>query len=396
MAQLTAAETHALSLIGGTNMANIIADACAAAGTAGQFDSVNGAAQIGSNTTDLITIKGLLLEQASNAVTAFATGGQTSATQLTSNINRISVCATAGDSVKLPLAAAGSTVIVINDGAAAAQVFGKTTDTINSIATATGVTLPAGAVAIFFATTTINWRATVISPPVITNTAISTAGAGTLSAAGIVGRLITRSGASAAYSDATDTAVAIVAAIPVVKAGMSFFFEVKNTVNFAETLTAAAGITLTGNVVIPALSVGRFLLTVTSVTAVAIVGVGSHPICNLPYSKFTTDATGTQTADAGDLTGAAFTVWKNTANGAVALTVRTAAQMLADIPNAQIGTSFHLRIISGGDNTVTLTADGGATVTITGTATAATGKFRDFIGTFMSATALTFQDIGGN
>lgn len=114
----------------------------------------------------------------------------------------------------------------------------------------------------------------------------------------------------------------------------------------------------------------------------------------IPAAKFTTDATGTQTADQGDLTGANFTVWKNTANGAVALTTRTATQMVADIPNAYVGMTFVVRVISGGDNTVTLTA--GTGVTITGTATAATTKFRDFVVTINSATTMTFQDIGGN
>lgn len=111
-----------------------------------------------------------------------------------------------------------------------------------------------------------------------------------------------------------------------------------------------------------------------------------------PPAKFTTDATGSQTADAGDLTGADFVVWKNTANNAVALTTRTATQMFADVPHAQIGQSFVLRIFSGGDNTVTLTA--GTGVTITGTATVATTKWRDFLATFTSATAITFQDLG--
>ena len=51
------------------------------------------------------------------SITAFATGGQASAVALTSYINQISVCATDGDSVKLPAAVAGAEVLVINDGA---------------------------------------------------------------------------------------------------------------------------------------------------------------------------------------------------------------------------------------------------------------------------------------
>lgn len=119
---------------------------------------------------------------------------------------------------------------------------------------------------------------------------------------------------------------------------------------------------------------------------------------SFPNAKFTTRSAGTETAGSGHLTGARFVAWKNTANGAVSLTTRTATQMYTDMgaglfPQQSFPT-FVLRIISGGDNTVTLLAGGG--VTLTGTATAATTKFRDFAVTFQSATAATFQDIGGS
>ncbi len=112
---------------------------------------------------------------------------------------------------------------------------------------------------------------------------------------------------------------------------------------------------------------------------------------NLPAAKFTTDATGTQTADAGDLAGAKYVVWQNTAAGAVALTTRTATQMYADIPGAYVGFSFMLLVVSQGSGTVTVTA--GAGVTITGTATVATKTTRLFVATFTSATALTLQSV---
>lgn len=82
---------------------------------------------------------GLQTQAYVNSVTAFAGGGQTSATALTGQINRVSTVATAGDSVKLPVSAAGMIVTVWNDAAAPMQVFGAGTDTINAVATATGV-----------------------------------------------------------------------------------------------------------------------------------------------------------------------------------------------------------------------------------------------------------------
>lgn len=73
------------------------------------------------------------------AVTATAGGTKAAATALTAAINNITVCATAADSVLLPAAKAGMSIFVTNRGAASAQVFGAGTDTINDVATGTGV-----------------------------------------------------------------------------------------------------------------------------------------------------------------------------------------------------------------------------------------------------------------
>lgn len=80
-----------------------------------------------------------------DSITATAGGNQASAYQLSSMFNVITVCATNGDAVKLPTSNhVGMEVTVINDGAANAQVYGKDSDTIDGVATATGVTLSAG------------------------------------------------------------------------------------------------------------------------------------------------------------------------------------------------------------------------------------------------------------
>jgi len=79
-----------------------------------------------------------------DSITAFATGGQTNATAMTSNVNRVTTVATAADSVKLPAATAGRVVYVANDGANSMQVFGAATETINGVASATGVPQPVG------------------------------------------------------------------------------------------------------------------------------------------------------------------------------------------------------------------------------------------------------------
>jgi hypothetical protein len=100
-------------------------------------------------------------------ITAYAGGGQTNATLLTAQFNKVTVVVTAADSVKLPqisavpntLGAVGSSVIVRNaDSADSLQVFGSGTDTINDVATGTGVAVAAGKTAIFICH---SWNGTV-------------------------------------------------------------------------------------------------------------------------------------------------------------------------------------------------------------------------------------------
>lgn len=69
-----------------------------------------------------------------SGLTAFAGGGQASATQLAKDINRVTTVATINDSVKLPAAVAGSEIIVINKGVAALNVYPATGESINALA----------------------------------------------------------------------------------------------------------------------------------------------------------------------------------------------------------------------------------------------------------------------
>jgi hypothetical protein len=92
-------------------------------------------------------------------ITALAGGGQTGATLLTAQFNKVSTVASGNDSVALPaigvtpskLGAIGSQVIVRNAGSNSLQVFGSGTDTINDVATGTGVAVGSGKTAIFIA-----------------------------------------------------------------------------------------------------------------------------------------------------------------------------------------------------------------------------------------------------
>lgn len=85
-----------------------------------------------------------------DGIVAFAGGGQTNATLLAATINRVATVANAADSVKLPPSYAGAVIYVVNgDAADSMQVFGSGTDTINDVATATGVAQAAGKAATY-------------------------------------------------------------------------------------------------------------------------------------------------------------------------------------------------------------------------------------------------------
>lgn len=74
-------------------------------------------------------------------LTAQADTTKANATALGYGVNSVDTVAGAADSVILPYAYPGAQVFVVNLGANAMQVFGKGTDTVDSVATATGVSV---------------------------------------------------------------------------------------------------------------------------------------------------------------------------------------------------------------------------------------------------------------
>lgn len=94
-----------------------------------------------------------------DAVTATPSGNQTTAYKLTTRITRLSTVGTAADSVQLIASVAGKVLYLINDTATSATVYGSGTDTINGVATATGVPLPAKTIGIYFSPVAGKWFA---------------------------------------------------------------------------------------------------------------------------------------------------------------------------------------------------------------------------------------------
>lgn len=104
----------------------------------------------------------LLSEPFLDGIIAFAGGGQLYATPIYNEVNRITMVANIGDSIKLPVSTpqqslAGVGVFIINHGAASVQVFGGGTDTIDDVASAVGVSQMVGSMTLYMCTAPGQW-----------------------------------------------------------------------------------------------------------------------------------------------------------------------------------------------------------------------------------------------
>lgn len=107
------------------------------------------------------------------------------------------------------------------------------------------------------------------------NTALATVGAGTITAAGVVGGLTTRSGAQSntAFSDTTATAAAIIAVLPNATIGQSFIYRYRNTTDATATIVGGTGVTVSGLATAPPNTVLDFLVTYTAANTLTMVGI---------------------------------------------------------------------------------------------------------------------------
>lgn len=118
---------------------------------------------IASNVTFAsLTTTGLDIKSHANAITAFSGGGQSSATALTEAINRVTVVAAGGDSVKLPAALAGEIVTVINAAASNAMAcFPASADAINALSANTALSIIANTTVMFVCAVNGIWNSIV-------------------------------------------------------------------------------------------------------------------------------------------------------------------------------------------------------------------------------------------
>lgn len=221
----------------------------------------------------------------------------------------------------------------------------------------------------------------------------------TLTAAQMVNGFIDLTTQTTSQTATTDTATNLVALIPNLQVGSSFDLMVKNSYPAAgalATLAGGSGVTIDGATVIPAGSFVIYKGVVTNATAGAYaVTLYSAGRPRLPMSQYSTAALQSASMTAAQFAGAETVHFENTGTTPGNLATPTAAQIIAGIPNAQVGDVYTLfiRNSSSGANTATITAGNGS-VTLTGTMTIAQNVTRMFAVRVTGATTVTVNSMG--
>jgi hypothetical protein len=243
------------------------------------YDAGTDALTIGSASlvmTPVVTFASINLYKATNAITAFAGGGQSSATALTSEHNSITTCATAGDSVKLPTSVAGKRIVVNNLGAAYANVYPISGDLIDALSANAPVSLPANSTITFTCTVAGSWQASTVSKlgaKFSTGTTTTTFTAGQLT--GAINTIYHNTGTTPG-SIATRTATQMFNDDPAARVSDSYLLRIVNAQGTGTlTVTAGSGVTLTGTATIAINSFRDFIVTYTSATALVMQNVAT-------------------------------------------------------------------------------------------------------------------------
>jgi hypothetical protein len=95
---------------------------------------------------------------AQTGITAAVGGGQANATQLSAAFNRVTTVATAGNSVRLPAALPGASLVVTNATATSMNVFPQTGGVINTLSPNTAFAMAANVTVMFVCSVAGTWN----------------------------------------------------------------------------------------------------------------------------------------------------------------------------------------------------------------------------------------------
>lgn len=220
-------------------------------------------------------------------------------------------------------------------------------------------------------------------------TAVTATTGTTLTAAQLLTGLVNRTGPTANFTDTTDTAANIVAALNGV-VGQSFYIDIKNATAFAETLAGGTGVTFSSSNIIPANSVAEFLVNVTSATTV----VFNHVLTTMIDPLMQEVSTSLATVGAGVVTGAGIVgglVVRSGAqsNASFTDTTDTAANIVTAQANAHVGVSWLFTYQN--TTNVPATVTGGTGVTVSGVTVVPANSAVSYLVTYTAAATITMQ-----
>lgn len=182
------------------------------------------------------------------------------------------------------------------------------------------------------------------SAPLLAATALNTVGAGTITGAGIAGGVTSRGGAQSntAFTDTTDTADNIIAALPNANIGQSFLYFYQNTTDANATIAGGTGVTPSVITVVPGKCTAVYLVTYTAASTITMVGL-----------LVTAPNVVSGTAIANGATPVAVTDSRVTANSVIVLTLKTVGGTAhgAFVSAVTAGTGFSINSLAGDTST---------------------------------------------
>jgi hypothetical protein len=231
---------------------------------------------------------------------------------------------------------------------------------------------------------------------------LTTAGAVTYTPEQLLGGLILRDPNGDDRSDVTPGAAQIIAALPQASVGNFFEFTMRNTADADETITitAGAGVTLSGTMTIPWNREKRFFCLVTGTGTVTIYALGNQSGTGSLIGR--TSVSTINTAGAATYTGAQLLggLILRDPNGADRSDLTpTGAQIAAALTDQGCGSNitglsfeFIIRNTASAAQTITVTA--GANITLSGTMTIAQNNTRRFLCVMTGASNATIYSLG--
>lgn len=227
-------------------------------------------------------------------------------------------------------------------------------------------------------------------------TALNTVGAGTITAAGIVGGVTSRGGSQsgAAFTDTTDTAANIIAVMANAALGSSFVWTYQNGTNATATIAAGSGVTLNGASVCGPGEQITYEVQYTAAGAIVMTAIDGGVITPFPtQAAVATADTGTsQTLTAAMISGGNETFHVTTGGATPSLTLPLGTAMDTALPALKVGQSYKLRVINTNSGTATIVTNTGWT--LTGTLTLVTNSWRDFVVTKTGVGTYTAVAVG--